>query len=376
MPRKPKPWYWKTRGCFYVQFNGKQIKLNPDKETAWQMYGRLLAEEGMLDRDEVSKMTVALAIDLFLDPVTRPGRQARTLKTYTKMLEPFAMEFQNKKLDALTHADVASYCSRSADWSDGYRHSVFSIIATAMRWCRDKGYLEANPLAGAKNPWAESRRIGVIERDQFDRLLVVIPDAEFRLLERVFYFSGCRPGEAYQLKPRHLDPIENKATLGPKEHKTGHRTGKPRVIRFPADIMSELRALAAKLGPDDVILRNTQGRPWNEFNVATRFRRALKRAGLPKGLVPYNNRHSFGSGLVNAGYSTAHVAKAMGHTTDRKLQEVYFHEEESKMDSMIERWAAGQKPGQPQQSDVIGQIQVLLDQLKKKEAPPCNSTGE
>jgi integrase len=368
MSRRPKPWYWKVRKCWFVQFNRKQIRLDPDETTAWRIYGRMLAADGQMDRDEVSRMTVPLAVDLFLDPVARPGRAPKTVSTYKKMLEPFAVAFQHKYVRAVSHRDVIEYCSRDQKWSDGYRHSIFSICGTLFRWCRDKGYLDVNPLAGAKSPWPQSKRKGVIERDQFDKLLAVIPDAEFRLLERVLYFSGCRPGEAYKLKPRHLDPSKNQAVLNANEHKTGHRTGQPRTIRFPADVMAELRAIATNLAPDDVLLRNTKGRPWNDFNVAVRFRRALKRAGLPAGLVPYNNRHSFGSGLVNAGFSTTHVARAMGHVTDHKLQEVYFHEEAKQMNAMIEQWAVGQQPDKPKQADVLEQIQALLDQLRHKES--------
>jgi integrase len=103
--------------------------------------------------------------------------------------------------------------------------------------------------------------------------------------------------------------------------------------------MAEIRELSTRLGPNEIILRSKEGRHWRPSNVAKRFRRACRRAGLPKGVVPYHSRHTFASGLVNSGFRsfrTVHVAKAMGHTTDHKLQEVYFHEEEKRVHDMIE----------------------------------------
>jgi integrase len=207
-----------------------------------------------------------------------------------------------------------------------------------------------------------------LTREEFDRLLAVIPDAEFRLLLRVMYFTGCRPGEAYKLKPRHLHPLENKATLTHKEHKTGHWTGKKRLIYFPASIMKEVRQLAAQRGSDEPILRNTKGRPWNDSNVGWRFRRAIKRAGLPSHLVPYATRHSFGTSLVESGESTPLVAKAMGHANDRTLQQHYYHAREQRMADMVEQRAEGKEQSDEKAAlmSIIETLQEEIKQLKEK----------
>jgi site-specific recombinase XerD len=137
--------------------------------------------------------------------------------------------------------------------------------------------------------------------------------------------------------------------------------------------MAEIRSLAERLGPDEIILRNPSGRRWGARNVDTRFRRACKRAGLPKGIVPYHNRYTFGSGLVNSGFRTVHVAKAMGHVTDHKLQEVYFHEEEKKVSDMIESWSAGKPPEKADDSPTvevlireIAELRKQIDQMTRK----------
>jgi hypothetical protein len=50
MPRSPKPWYWKARGAWYIQINGKQIRLAEDKKQAEQEWYRIMAAEGRLEQ--------------------------------------------------------------------------------------------------------------------------------------------------------------------------------------------------------------------------------------------------------------------------------------------------------------------------------------
>jgi integrase len=244
--------------------------------------------------------------------------------------------FGERRLDSIRPAELEAFIRARPGWADGTRRGSFSVAGTLLRWAREAGYLEYNPLAGSDNPWpAPSRQRGMTDLE-FRRLVGGVADPELRLVLRVLRATGCRPGEAYALEARHLDPLRPVATLGPHEHKTGGRTGRDRPLYFPAGLMAELRTQAARF-PEGPILRNTKGRPWTVYNVCQRFRLYRQRLGLAKEVVPYALRHAFITDMVHAGADAALLAKMVGHSGTATLHSVYFHGDEVRMAEMAER---------------------------------------
>jgi len=64
MARSPKPWWWKPRGCWFVQIAGQRHNLGPDRNEAMQRYHELMAQP----RQRVVAANSTLAIvDAFLE---------------------------------------------------------------------------------------------------------------------------------------------------------------------------------------------------------------------------------------------------------------------------------------------------------------------
>jgi integrase len=335
MARRPEPWYWKAKRCWYVQVGKKQVRLGPDEEEARRAWHRLMATEGKLSEDERRASTVPEVVDLFLDQIRATCRPA-TFEKYTKYLGAVARHFRDTRMDRVRVQDIVDFISRRASWRDGTRWGVWQQVATVFKYARNAGFLEFNPLAGFKNPWVAPARERGMTDDEYKALMAAIRDPELRLLLRVLRLTGCRPGEAYKLEAKHLHPLMPIATLAPHEHKTGGRTGKPRYIIFPEGLMREIREAASKY-PSGPILRNTKGRPWNGFNVTKRFSIYRKRLGLPKEVVPYSTRHAFITDMVhsNPGQPLPILAKIVGHANANTLQNVYFHPDMLRMIGVV-----------------------------------------
>src|SRR5438046_10054391 len=47
--RSPKPWYRADRGAWFVVFNGKRVKIGPDRDEAFRMFHRLMSGEEPAD---------------------------------------------------------------------------------------------------------------------------------------------------------------------------------------------------------------------------------------------------------------------------------------------------------------------------------------
>jgi len=78
MPHFPKPWFRKNRKLWYVEFNGKQVNLGPDRDKAFRKYHELMAQPAP---QIVVTDTLAGICDQFLDWVAK-HRAADTFEWY------------------------------------------------------------------------------------------------------------------------------------------------------------------------------------------------------------------------------------------------------------------------------------------------------
>ncbi len=80
MPLYPKPFHRANRGLWYVQIDGKQHNLGPDKDEAFRRYHQLMQAPA-----PVASTLVAGVIDGFLE-WTKQHRAPRTFEWYLDFL--------------------------------------------------------------------------------------------------------------------------------------------------------------------------------------------------------------------------------------------------------------------------------------------------
>ena len=86
MPHHPKPFYRKPRKLWYVQIDGKQHNLGPDREAAFRRYHELMREPKQT-RGVAPKSVVGL-INQFLDWCEK-HRAPKTYEWYRQRLQLF-----------------------------------------------------------------------------------------------------------------------------------------------------------------------------------------------------------------------------------------------------------------------------------------------
>jgi integrase len=367
MARKPEPWYWAARKCWYVQINHKQIKLDPDAKKARALWHRLMASTGGLEPKEKLGLTVPEVADLFIE--SRVGRRGATIYIYEQLLVPWAASQARRKLADVRMADVVAYCN-SKTWAPGTKRGLYRQIVTLLRWARDAGYLEFNPLAGSVCPWPRADKRRPMTREEYLKVLEATRQPEFRLLIRVLWSSGCRPGEAYGLCAKHLHPTLPVATLTPDEHKTGGRTGKNRQVVLPKAVMDDLRKQAEKY-PEGPLLRNRLGRKWTTQSLHHRFKKLRKSLGLPDHVVPYSARHGMATDLVSANptQSASLLAKIMGHANSDTFEAIYYHPEMLAMIEAVERTRGEATNQAPPAADDSGSQSAAAPPAEPPETP-------
>jgi hypothetical protein len=138
--RQPRPFYVKSRGCWFVQFGKKQINLGPDEAQAFAKYFKLIANRNAL----TAERTVDAVIEHFLEH-TKMVRAPTTYDVYSKHLTRFSrflnQEFPNLMMAALKciHLTKFQYSLADKKYSSNTLHSMVRTIKTCFNWAAGQG---------------------------------------------------------------------------------------------------------------------------------------------------------------------------------------------------------------------------------------------
>ena len=139
MPHFPKPFFRKPRKLWYVQIDGKQVNLGPDKDEAFRQYHQLMARPK--ERRAVHSGSLASIIDAFLEWVQR-HRSPETYEWYRYRLQRLA-----KRYPALRAVQLLPY--HITEWVDSYelgqtsKRNYIRSIKRCMKWSKQQGYLQS-----------------------------------------------------------------------------------------------------------------------------------------------------------------------------------------------------------------------------------------
>ena len=201
-------------------------------------------------------------------------------------------------------------------------HSINIEITTLhhfFNFCMKKGYLDKNPTSGIKK-LNELSRLKTLSDDDIDKLIHGATNKLTRDLITFLIYTGCRKGEALNLKWDDVD-LQNDV-IAIKGTKTKYDryvpihtqlkellTGIERnQISLPAS--SEKHDFSA--GKDDLYVFNKNGAKLTDFKRS--FHTACKNAGV-KDLRIHDLRHVFASKMVMNGTSLYITGELLGHRT-------------------------------------------------------------
>jgi len=237
------------------------------------------------------------------------------------------------------------------------------ILRAAYAWAIAEGILNENPAAAIKVAQPGQRETIIGDVDEYARLFKAIETMENELrirspaaaAIRLIALTGARRSEVTSLIWRHVDLKAGRIVLPPKAHKTGARTGKPRVIMLPAEAQAIIARQPAGADPDAFVFQPAKGA--GPLAIAKPWMAIRKEASLPENLGLHGLRHSLASHLAMAGASSVELMEALGHkqisTTLR-----YTHFAEKARSTLADRAAAMAvagmaKAGEKPEADVV-----------------------
>ncbi len=337
MARPHKPWYRKPRDTWFVEIDGHQHPLckgADNRKLAEQEMYRLLAEQEE-PTSAAEKKTVVALFAKFLG-WTKKHRAGQTYDQHRHFLKSFIGDPKRRRLPAhkVTVDIVEDWLDENAGWKKSRRHAIRTLLR-AFNWAVRRQILPKNPILGIEVP-GKSRVVNYLTREQREQVIAGIRDKPFKSFMTAMKETGCRPGEVAAVTAADVDLAAGTWTL--QQHKTGKKTGKPRVVFLTEVVLALTKELAAN-NPDGPLFRNRDGVAYTRNAIRIRFRRLRKKYPAFGHFTSYSFRKGFVTDALENGVGVAQVAELVGHTSTDMVMRHYnqLQERTNHMREMAEK---------------------------------------
>ena len=249
-----------------------------------------------------------------------------TLDLRVHLSKHFLPVFKNKSIQSITTDQIENYQFKrrleviNLPKNAGKRESEISFrsvnieIATLynfFNFCIKKGFLEKNPASGIKK-LNELSRLKTLSDDDINKLIAGATNKLTRDLITFFIYTGCRKGEALNLKWDDVDLQNDVIAI------KGTKTKYDRYIPISKPLKELLGAIEKK---DGLYVFNLNGAKLGDFRKS--FMTACRNAGL-KDLRTHDLRHVFASKMFMNGTSLYITGELLGHRTTQMTKR-YSH---------------------------------------------------
>jgi integrase len=319
---------------------------------------KLQATNGNLSAAETTGLTVAAFLDRWLMTV-EPNLRESTLRLYrgyvTKHFKP---ALGTKRLAKLTHDDVQAFLNakRVEKRKSGKTektlaprtlHHLYVVLGTALTWGIQQGYLTVSPMVRVAAPRVKAAEVVPLTAEQTMKLLEIAAAESDPLvaLWTVAAYTGARKGELLGLTwgdvnldagTIHIRRTLKRASKRTPDYDDPKTVRSRRILDLDADAVDALRAhhdrqkfhrqeLGDAYEDHGIVFASELGTPLDQANVSRRFKRALKRAGLPETTRMHDLRHGAATMMLEAGESVPTVSEYLGHASPAITMQVYAH---------------------------------------------------
>jgi integrase len=227
---------------------------------------------------------------------------------------------------------------------EGVARKCLRLLRAIFVWAVREKLIDQNPAEHIQTGSDGSRELILEDAEGYARLFNSLDRLEHEQqirsaaadAIRFIALTGCRRSEATRLKWSYVNLKAGEVKIPVKSHKTGGKTGKPRVIGLPAAAHAIIARQPAG-EPDDLVFQPAKGigvislqKPWLAVHKA---------ADLPQGLGLHGLRHSTASHMAMAGAEASQIMQALGHRNLATSQK-YVHWAKNARQALAEKAAA------------------------------------
>lgn len=304
------PYWRKSHRCWYLNHNGKQIRLSPDKALAYALWHEKMSqpEEANLEGFRFSEIVYKFLENL------QQNRSQGTVKWYQERLAVFLGAFGSETVASIKPFDALSAVNRHKDWSANTRRNSLRAIKRVYQWSHINGIIDSNVMANLEMPPQEARET-VVTPEQMQQLEELLVEGPFKDLLRLAWDTGMRPEELFRIE---AGWVTKDQIVIPVKSAKGKKL---RIVYIGTERSKEILAKCAAAYPTGPLLRNGLGNPWVKNAINCQFQRLKKKHNINLHLGAF--RKGFCTEALKAGLDTVTVAHLMGHKDAVMVSRVY-----------------------------------------------------
>lgn len=250
----------------------------------------------------------------------------RTIDTYTYHVERFSKHF-GRPLDELGPEEIRQFQlylieDRKASWSS------FNQAVCGLRFLYHVTL--SRPWAVQQIPFGKrpKKLPAVLGPEEVTRLIACVPVLKHRTILLTQYAAGLRLSEATHLQASDID--SNRMQINIRQGKGS----KQRLVPLSPRLLSELREYWKQTRPTGIYLFSgkTPDLPLANDTVQKACKLAATLARIPKHVTPHTLRHSYATGLLEAGVDLLTISRLLGHSSFMTTM-IYLHVRRPHLDS-------------------------------------------
>jgi site-specific recombinase XerD len=257
-----------------------------------------------------------------------------TIAGYEQGFKDFLRLAGDLRLHSVTPREIerflAAKITQTSEWTARKDYAVLaSAFETARRW----KLISENPWRSVRKPRLRQVLPTFFSVAEFQILLTVIRDEQFRDLCILAIFTGMRMGELCALEWSDID-LERKTILVQNKEGFLTKNSRNRIVPLSEVAVSLLRGRAIQPTSSRVFQR--KGEKLTKNYVSKVFKYYVRKAKLNDRLHFHSLRHSAGSLMVQAGVPIYAVQRILGHVSIATTQ-IYAHLQTENLHSEVNK---------------------------------------
>jgi integrase len=314
----------RSNGIYYLWFDddrGERKKISTGcttKSEAIKFLRSFKLEEHQKKPDRIILSQFAKSFLVF-SSTTHAKTTTESFKYSFKELERSVGDIPLSKISI---RDIDMFISKKrGETSDFTAKRHYLTLASAFERARKWGHITTNPFRSAEKPKPREVQPTFFTKEEFLKLLAVVPDDDFREFCLAAVSTGLRLGELTSLEWDNIDLLRKVIFI--RNSDTFTTKGRSnRVVPMNEPLFKMLAERKEKASWKYVF--HLGENMLNRITVSKRFKQYVRQAKLNDKLHFHSLRHTFATWLVQEGVSIYEVQKLLGHTSIAVTQ-VYSH---------------------------------------------------
>jgi len=263
-------------------------------------------------QNRVTALTQRMADDMKLRNYSQ-----KTIDTYTYHVGKFAQFLERSPVDA-SPEDVRSFQLhlievRKVGWSS------FNQAVCGLRFLFRTTYPQTWPVSMVPFGKRPKTLPTVLSGEEVTRLLSCVKSLKHRTFLLTLYAAGLRLSEAASLTIADIDSQRMQLRIA---HGKG---AKERLVPLSPRLLTELREYWKTVrSPKWVFPGKTFAVPLSSTTIQKTCKAAVLQAGILKKVTPHTLRHSYATGLLEAGVDLLTISRLLGHKSFSTTM-IYLH---------------------------------------------------